>query len=244
MKIKTILVASIIVLLVFLIYLTTIDKKVYYLALGDSLALGQTPYGNIDYGYTDYVKDYLRNKGILEKYVNDFADKNHRITDLIRDIKDNKKVIINEKDQTLKNALIKADLLTLSIGLNELLYKFGITNIDSEDNYNYLDEMMLDMDELFKLLKEYCKEDIIVLGYYRPILYLKSEDITKYVNYANDKLKNLCDKYNIHYISIAPLIEDNIKYLPNPLDIHPSKPGYEVIAKKIIEKVDETLLKS
>ena len=102
MKIKTILVSSIIVLLVFLIYLTTLDKKVYYVSLGDSLALGQTPYGNLDYGYTDYVKDYLIDKKILEKYIKEFSDKNYRITDLIRDINDNKKIYINNKPKLLK----------------------------------------------------------------------------------------------------------------------------------------------
>lgn len=243
MKIKTILVGSIIVLLVFLIYLTTIDKKVYYLAIGDSLALGQTPYGNSDYGYTDYVKDYLNEKGILEKYIINFADKSYRPTDLIRDIIDNKRILIDNKEQTIKNALIKADLVTLSIGLNELLYKFGITNINNEEVYNYIDEMMVDMDDLLKMIKEYCKEDVMVLGYYRPTLYLKNEEITKYIDYANNKLRILCDNHEMYYVNVAPLLEKNTKFLPNPLDIHPSKLGYEAMASEIIKKIDKTLLK-
>ena len=34
--------------------------------------------------------------------------------------------------------------------------------------YTYIDEVMEDMNELLSLVKEYCKEDIIVLGYYLP----------------------------------------------------------------------------
>jgi lysophospholipase L1-like esterase len=243
MRIKTILIISIIALLVFLIYLTTLDKKVYYLSLGDSLAMGQTPYGNSDYGYTDYVRDYLIKKNVFEKHINQFSEKGYRISDLSRDIEDNKKIIIDDKPQTIKNALVKADLVTLSIGLNDLLYTIGINNTDKENMYEYIDEMMLDMDELFKLIKEYCKEDIMVLGYYVPTLYLSNEDVINYIRYTNNKLKTLCNNYNINFIEIDKIIENNTKYLPNPLDIHPSKMGYEVISTEIIEKIEQTLLK-
>ena len=47
MKLKTILIGSIILLTTFLIYLTTLDKLVYFVALGDSLAKGTTPYGEM-----------------------------------------------------------------------------------------------------------------------------------------------------------------------------------------------------
>ena len=39
MKLKKIFVVAVLFLIVFLIYLTTMDKKVYYLALGDSISL-------------------------------------------------------------------------------------------------------------------------------------------------------------------------------------------------------------
>ena len=243
MRIKALLIMGIIVLFIFLIYLSTMDKKVYYLALGDSLALGKTPYGNIDYGYTDYIKDYLTEKNLLEKCVNNYADNDYRITDLIRDIIDNKKITINNKEQTLKNALIKADLITLSIGLNDLLYKLNSSFSSDREIYNHIDEMMVDMEQLFKLLKEYCKEDIMVLGYYSSILYLKNIDTNKYIKYANEKLKVLCDNYSIHYIEIDSIFKNNSKFLPNPLDTHPSKLGYEAIANEFIKKIDKTLLK-
>ena len=73
MKLKSLLVIAVSLLLVFLIYLTTLDKKVYYLALGDSLAVGINPYLDKDYGYTDYVNDYLEDKGILEKYISEYS---------------------------------------------------------------------------------------------------------------------------------------------------------------------------
>ena len=50
-------------------------------------------------------------------------------------IDNNEKVIIDKKEKTIKNALIKADLLTLSIGMNDFIYKMGI---DKQNNINEL----------------------------------------------------------------------------------------------------------
>ena len=41
-----------------IIFFITKDKKVYYLSLGDSLAVGQTPTGEISNSYSDYIKEY------------------------------------------------------------------------------------------------------------------------------------------------------------------------------------------
>ena len=139
MKLKTILIGSIILLTTFLIYLTTLDKLVYFLALGDSLANGKTPYGESDYSYNDYLRDYIDNKDILEKYIDGFIVDDYRITDLVRDIEDNRKILINNKNQSIKNALIKADLVTLSIGMNELYYKLNTANLENNDIYDHID---------------------------------------------------------------------------------------------------------
>ena len=47
--------------LVFVIYniFKENNNKIYYIALGDSIAEGMNPYGNIGYSYSDYIKDYL-----------------------------------------------------------------------------------------------------------------------------------------------------------------------------------------
>lgn len=178
----------------------------------------------------------------MEKHINEFSAENHRITDLIRDIEDNKKIYINNKPQTIKNALIKADLITLSIGLDEIIYKLG--NIFNDSNvYSYIDEVMEDMNKLLSLIKEYCKEDIIVLGYYLPILYSNDENSRQYIEYANKKLEDLCNFYSIHFIKLDTIMHNNSEYLPNPLDFHPSKVGYEATANEIIKKINQSLLK-
>ena len=208
---KKIFVVAVLFLIVFLIYLTTMDKKVYYLALGDSISLK----------YPKQIADYLEEKNLLEQYHNEFVIDDMRITDLIRDIKDNKKVVINKKDQTIKNSLIKADLVTLSIGNEELFYKM---KTEKPDNlFNYIDDMMIDMENLFVVLKEYCKEDIFILGYVNPF----SNDMDRYIEYANKKLETLAKKYDISYVSLKELKNEDFN-------------GSELLAKgneKIVEQL-------
>ena len=110
---KKVLTLIIVVLSVFLIYLGFKDKKIYYLSLGDSLSLGKNPYNVLDYGYSDYIKDYLENKELLETYADGLNREDKRIIDIINDIKNNEKVLVDNKEKTLQHVLIKADLITL-----------------------------------------------------------------------------------------------------------------------------------
>jgi lysophospholipase L1-like esterase len=59
---KKLIIGIIVVGLVFLICLLAIDRKVYYLALGDSLAVGMNAYNEESYGYTNQISDYFKSK--------------------------------------------------------------------------------------------------------------------------------------------------------------------------------------
>ncbi|MDD4607533.1 MAG: SGNH/GDSL hydrolase family protein [Bacilli bacterium] len=228
---KKLIIGLIIVVSIFLIYLTTTNKKTYYLSLGDSIAVGINAYGEKSYGYANQVRDYLKEKKDLETYVPDFAKEGYRTTDLINDIKNNREIMIDDKPKTLQNALIKTDITTVSIGLNDLLYYL---TIDYDHPYNKVNEIMGDMKVLLELLKEYSKEQIIVLGYYNPLPnHQNKEEIEDIIIYANQKLKILCNDYNVGYVDLYYLFEDN-DYLVNPNNIHPSNEGYRAIADKII----------
>lgn len=237
---KKILFIAFISLVVFFIYLNTIDKKVYYLALGDSLAVGVNSNDSIEYGYSDYIKKYLENRNLLETYIDKFAVSGYRSVDLKRDIEDNKKIVINDKKVTLKNALIKADLVTLSIGANDFFYYI---NANQNAVYEHINEVINDIYSLFKLIREYCKEDIIVMGYYSPFKEHENIDkIDKIVEFANKKLKELCKEYKMQYIDVFDMFKLN-DYLPNSKDIHPSLEGYEAISREMIKIIDKTLFK-
>lgn len=224
MKLKKIFIIAVLLLSVFLIYLTTMDKKIYYLALGDSLSLG-----NEKENYPNYIKQYLEKQNLLEEYRSEFIEDDLRITDLIKNIEDNKKVKVNGKEKTIKNALIKADLVTISIGNEELFYK--IKTEKGEELYNYIDEMMNDMNQLFTLVREYCKEDIFILGYANSF----STENVQYVKYANEKLEKLSQKYNMIYVSLEEIGKDknNIK------EFNFNTLGHKNIADLLIPKIEK-----
>jgi lysophospholipase L1-like esterase len=235
MKRRTLLFSLLIAVIIFSIYTNKKDNKIFYLSLGDSLSGGVTPYGNRDYGYSDYIKDHLIEKGFLEKYVNYNQLGSYRITDLINDINNNKELIINNEIKTLKNVLVKADIITISIGENDLLYRLTLES--TENLYKYANEIIRDIENLLKIIRTYSKEQIFLVGYYQPLFLNDDNEIVELFVYLNDHLDTLSNNYNINYIRLNTLFYGNKTYLPNPLDIHPSKRGYEVIANEIIREI-------
>lgn len=239
---KKILIVGAILLIVFLIYLSNIDKKVYYLTLGDSLAYGEDYNGRKTKGYTGYVKDYLQNKNLLETYLNGFAAKGERINDLKTKINNNVSVTHQNKQITIQNALIKADLITISIGANDILVKVNQNQkINYDKLYEYVDHSATELDELLKLIKEYCKEDILLIGYYNPY---PDEELTRVFEYLNKKYKEVSENNNITFVETTPIFKNHSEYLPDPQNIHPSLEGYHAISNKIIKSLSKTLLNS
>lgn len=240
---KKILIISCVIISIFLIYLVTIDRKIYYLAIGDDLTNGQLENNT---GYSKYVSDYLHYYEKLETYISDFAKDSYRITDIITDINNNKKININGKEKSLKNALIKADLLTISIGINDITAKINTQNIEDISNYQHLynniDEISEDLDELLSLIREYCKEDIFLVGIYYPYE-TPNPDLNNLFIYMNNRFKDLALQYKINYIDIYDIFSENYNYLSDD-NIYPSKEGYEAIANQIIITINNTVLKN
>lgn len=230
---KKILILGIIILSIFLIYLTTIDKKVYYVSLGDEISLGMTKDGYYEKSYPLYIKEYLEKNNKLETFIDDYSKQGYRITDLINDINNNKE--IEETNKTIKNVLIKADLVTISIGTNDILSKISneqnLTKIDYKRLYKNIEEIVNDLDELLKITREYCKEDIILLG---PNIKTENENLQEIINYANEKFNEVSVKYNIEYIKTDEIIKEKI---------YPTIEEYKRLSEQIIDSINNNLLK-
>lgn len=234
---KKILILGVIILSIFLIYLTTIDKKVYYLALGDQISLGMTKEGYYEKSYTEYIKEHLEEKNKLEIYINDFQTQGYHITDIINDINNNKE--IEESKKTMKNTLIKADLITLSIGNNDIISKIDditkLTKIDYNKLYKNINQITSDLETLLKMLREYCKEDIILVGIY---IYTDNDKLSEIISYANEKFKEISEKYDITYIDQYEIITST-----KELNIYPTKEEYKKLGNTIIDIINDNLLK-
>ena len=231
------------------IFFITRDKQIYYLSLGDSLAAGQTPNNTIEESYGDYVAGYLKDKEILEFYTKKFSKSGYRSIDLLNDLNNNKKIKIDGKKITIKHALIKADIVTVSIGSNDLFYKLNVGNEfdmnEFDDIYTYVDEAISDVDKLLYELRKSCKEQIMVFGFYNPFTNFSSSlanTVEPVIVYANEKMKNLVKKYDMTYVDIHDMFLANDNYLPSKLEIHPTKDGYKAMAKSVINLIDKKTL--
>ena len=239
---KKILITSVVVLLIFVIYLTTIDKKVYYLTLGDELSVSTDEIVS----FSDNVVRYLSDNKKLEIFVNDFSKDNYYINNIINDIKENKKINHENKNISVKNALIKADLLTISVGMNDITSKINIKNVNLSNDYSFLyndiDEIVFDLDEMLKIVRQYCKEDIILLGLYYPFN-IQNQELVNIFLYGNNKFKETADKYNVRYIDIYNIFLEDDKYLSRKNTLYPSQAGFNTISEQIVVTINNTVLK-
>ena len=160
-----------------------------YLSIGDDLAKGHTPFDTYNISYTDILYDYLKihHKNVtLDK---NFIKEDLRIKDLIEMIKNPN---LTSKE-TLSNALKNADLITLSVGSDELFSKLRSSYNINKTNYKYADSMINEIKELLKEIRKITNKRIYIIGYYNPIKETEenSSSITTLFNYLNTSFINI-----------------------------------------------------
>ena len=225
---KKIIFIIILFLSCYIIYNLTYDDKFNYLTIGDSLSLGVNSYGVRQYGYSDYVKDYLDRENKLKDFDNTYTNANYRITDLIKVIEYNEVKSVNGKDININQLLKKADIITLSIGMNELYYKLKMndTNI-----YNYMNDILDDMQLLLNKVNKFNHKKVFVLGYYNVI------NCQEEINYINTKLKIMVENEGFEYVDLSNVFDNNPIFFENNGSFIPNNAGYFKIYQIIVEKI-------
>ncbi len=221
------------------------NRKINYIPLGDSVAEGMNAYSVVDYGYTDFIADDLRGRDKLEFYTKGFTKSGYTTDDVKEDIENNKMIEVDGKKIYLKEALRESDLVTLTIGANNFLGGLSYSNIGEKilnikKTKKEADEIAKDVKELIILIKKYAKNQIIVTGYYNPFPRLTQfkDNIDEIIKYYNNEIEEICEELDVTYVDIFDIFDGNNEGLPNPLNIHPSKNGYELIAKEILKEID------
>ena len=225
-------------LLVYMIYYFNHTDKITYISIGDSLSVGIDSNGNTNYGYSNYIANYLKDKELLKTYNNDFSASGTRIKDLKSKLETNWTITKKGKTLSLKECLRDADLVTLSIGMDDLLTKITLSTDTMETMTNkeiksIVEENIKELESLFKELRKYAKDDIILIGYYNPF----SENIIteRLYSYLINKTKEVARNYDIEYLDVYNLFKKHNDYIANPTNFYPSAKAYEAIATKIIE---------
>lgn len=224
-----------VILLIFIIYTVTNDKKISYIALGDSVANGLNPYGTIDYSYTDYIGDYLRSNGILKKYINEFTENDSDFEKMLLQIVNDMYAKYNNKKISLKKELRESDIVTISIGQQDLNNKLS----------TYYDFNKISFDtkifrEILLQIKKYAKNKIIVVGYYAPLLEdeidtLKAINIIKKIN---SEIKGICSDEGVVFVDIFDDISLKKEFFPNPKSMNINIYGQKQIYNKIMMQLN------
>ena len=237
-KLTKLLVLIIISLSVIIVYKKENNNETAYLVLGDSFSMGINPYGGIGYGYEDYFKDYLDTKGKVN-LIDFYTSKNKNIKSIQNDILENDTYILEGNSLNIKKLLQDADVITMSVGLNDIIYEYNINN-NNNNKSEYEENKIVDYvyNNLLDLLKDiriYTKRKIYIIGY--------PENNSKY----NSLIKKLNNKYkdipieNIVFIDTKKILSNEDLILKDSL--FPNSNGYKKISELIIRDYDFTQYK-
>lgn len=215
-----------IILSVFFIYIKTKDSKYTILSLGDNLSLGIDSYGIKGPSYIDFYKNYILKKKETVIKNDQYSRKDLTINALLQELKEN---------NNLKKDLSSANILILTVGYNDLIYKINLNeNINSDILKKEVQEIQKDYLNLLKEIRKYYKNKIVVIGYFA------SNKTDYYINIGIKELnKTLQSAKNITYIDTYDLLKPKRKYFSNKNSYYPNLQGYLRISKKIIIKTLE-----
>lgn len=206
--------------LTFIIYKHNYHEDMNIVALGDGIAMGQTAYNVTGYSYNDYLKDYYVENSILKEYITEFMDLEETTKTLLLKLQNN--YTFESTNTSITQAISKAKILTISLGMTELNNKEELTS-------NVIEEYLNNMDKILKVLKIYNKKHIFVLSLYPSY----KIDLAK-ITVINSKLKEICDKYDVTFIDITN-IYNNQEYFFTPASYYFNYKAHRYISEMIIE---------
>jgi lysophospholipase L1-like esterase len=209
-----------------------------YLALGDSLAAGQTPYFKMGKGYTDMLAEDLKKIGFLDSFSKQYAFSGYTSQKVLEDIQNDVKKGPGDTIG-IRGNLAKADVITLDAGANDLLRKMKRTDeglsIDPVVLAEVLTQVNANIEDILSEIHTLNPQaKVYVMGYYNAYPYLPAEQQEQFLpilNMLNDTIQDAAVTGQATYVPTKDAIAINPKTnLPNPSDIHPGLKGYEVIA--------------
>ncbi len=230
-KIIKLLVLLLISLSVYFIYNSKKEVKINYVSIGDGFASGINSYHQKSYGYSDYLKDYLKKEKKLGSYSN-FTYEDMMTKDIQKDIILN----VHNKNENIKRALRESNLLTISVGINDLIYEMDVNNVESpviqeKILTKIVDKLTLDIKEI----RKYYSGDIYLIGYYN--FYPQNSVERKILDKLNRKYQQFCGKNNLIFIDNSNLSNRLFNYLENPNSFYPNINGYEQIYQNIMREL-------
>lgn len=199
MKKKIIIITLLGSILSIIIYFYTRKEEINIVSLGDGISIGMTPYNIEGYSYNDYLKNTYDNIHKLNKYY-EFGSFGKTARELIYEIKENKTKSFKDDKIEIQRAINEADILTISIGMDEL----------SEDKITK--QMILeyedDIKELFSMINMLNNKEVFIIGLYT----IKKEELAS-IERLNAILREEAINNNFIFIDITNIVNKKEYYL-------------------------------
>ncbi|MGC8227665.1 SGNH/GDSL hydrolase family protein [Pseudobacillus badius] len=229
-------IAAVFLMAASLLPLNTEAADIHYVAIGDSLAAGQTPYKEIGASYTDLIAFALQQKGQLQSFSKQLAFPGYSTGQ-----------VIDQLDKKEAQALIrKADLITISAGANDMLPLIQNDSVRRMLSYEAipvafaLNGMRKNYIKIFKEIRQLNRHaEVYAIGYYFPYPHAKEEQKRSVANQLavlNEIIEQEAARAGAHFVPVANRFGNNADSLvPNPADVHPAPGGYLEMANSFIQ---------
>ncbi len=227
MKFKILLISLLGIIITSIIYFSIDKSKLSLLALGDGLSKGMTAYNVEGYDFNDYLVEYLNEQNNLEHYYRNFNETDETVTNLLNKIDNN--ISSLESNIKIKQAIKTADIITISLGMDELNNYALKNNLGSTKIKGYLNKIQ----ELFAKVRSLNDKKIFVISLYSS-KQINKDKILK----INTELAKLCQKNKLVFIDISD-IRKNSEYFTKPNNYYPNYKGQEYIFEKIKNNLND-----
>lgn len=219
-------------------------EEISLLSIGDSLTEGvgdELKNG----GYVPYLVKSIEEMSIKINY-NNYGKSGDKVEDIIKRI---------ENSEEIKNNLKKADIITLTVGGNDLMKVIKeniLKNMTKETFEQPKEEYIENLKELYQLIRKYSDSPIYHLGIYNPfyLTFKEIEEMQEIVDEWNDATISVI-KEPIYFIPINDEIykgqgiegKDINDLLSKEDSFHPNNIGYQIISREFKIKIEETKAK-
>lgn len=215
-----------------------IPRDIKVVAIGDSLTQGvgdRTGKG----GYIPFLKGMLeKEKGIKSVDIANYGIKGYRSDELLTRLHKPK----------VEKAIEDADMVMITIGGNDVMkiIRKNFSNLNFElfeKEEDLFAERLTNIFDTIRSTNPNC--EIALIGLYNPFFkwFANTPEMNEVLKQWNETSQNVVAKYeNIYFIEVADLFRNHEDELLYEDQFHPNEKGYELMAKRIHERLDDQAL--
>ncbi|MBT2584095.1 SGNH/GDSL hydrolase family protein [Planococcus sp. ISL-109] len=211
-----------------------------YVAIGDSLAAGQTPDRAIDSGYTDLIAQELTRNQPVALYSKDLAFPGFTAAEVLDSI---------QSDEAAE-LLASANIVTVSAGANDLLRLVQPNAAEGSLNYEQIQAdyaLNAARENVGKILADLSDSapsaDVYVMGYYFAYPHARDsqkQGTAKQLDQLNAILEQEAERAGATFVGVSERFgEEAVELVPNAGDVHPNVNGYQEMANAFFEQYSE-----